>query len=149
MKAQDNNIKLVRKLFEFFNLNDPKKINACDDLLALNLQLHDPVVKGAKSGIQTYKEAELGYIQAFPNKKVTIDNIFSSEDQVAVHWTCVGTQEGPFEGHAPTNRRIKISGVSTYRISNAKINEIWQVWDYYGLLDQLGELQHTRTHTLR
>lgn len=144
--SNQENIKLVRRLFDFYNSIDPKKLNVCDELLAINLQLHDPALKSEKSGLQCFKDAELGYFKAFPHKKIVIDNVFAAEDQVCVRWTCSGTHEGPFEGRSATNRRFKISGISNYRITNNKISEIWQVWDHYGLLEQLGEIPSSVGH---
>lgn len=145
MSIQEN-IKLVRRLFDFYNLNDPKQLNVCDEILALNLQWHDPAGKSGKSGLQCLKDNEVNYIKAFPHKKATIDNIFAADDQVCVRWTCTAVQEGAYEGHAPTNRRIKVTGITTCRIANGKICEIWQVWDHYGLCEQLGVVTSAAAH---
>lgn len=135
------NINLVRKLFDFFNKNDINNLSGFDTVLSADVQLHDTAMKNAKSNLQAYKQAEKGYIEAFPNKVSKIDNVFAMEDQVVVRWTVTGTNKGQYQGNAPTNNDFKISGISIYRIANNKITEIWQVWDRYGLLEQLGIIQ--------
>ena len=139
MSAQ--NINLVRKLYDLYNKSDLNRLNAFDEILAPNLQLHDPAVSN-KSGPQALKQAETMYIKAFPNKINKIDNIFAADDLVVVRWTVAGTNKGEFQGNAPTNKEFKISGISIYRITSGKISEIWQIWDRYGLLEQLGEIHH-------
>lgn len=140
MASQDN-ISLVRKFFDYLNQNDPNKVNACDSLLAPNMQMHDPFQTSMKTPNQSVKQAESEYIRAFPNKKCKIDSIFSaSDDQVVVRWTCTGTHKGEFCGLSPTNKNFTISGISIYRISNNKIAEAWQVWDRFALFEQIGEL---------
>lgn len=140
MSSQEN-IKLVRKLFDLFNVNDLKRLNAFDELFAPNMKFHDPAVMHPKNGLSNVKELESDYIKAFPNKKTVIDNIMSAEDQVIVQWTSTGTYKGPFHGFDPNNKSFKISGISIYRIENNKIAEVWQSWDRYGLMEQIGELR--------
>jgi steroid delta-isomerase-like uncharacterized protein len=144
MTAQQN-ISLIRKLFDFYNKNDPNNLNIFDEILAPNLQFHDPAQPNTKNGLDTLKQAEKGYIKAFPNKKTSIDDIFATEDRVAVRWTSKGSQKGEFHGNAPTNQEFTISGISLYRISNNKITDIWQIWDRQGLMDQISKSQMAKT----
>lgn len=138
MSAQ--NINLVRKLFDLYNKNDIDRLNAIEEILAPNLQLHDPSIAN-KSGPQALLQAESCYIKAFPNKMTKIDQIFANEDQVVVRWITNGTHRGEYQGSGPTNKNFKISGISIYRISNGKISEIWQIWDRLGFLEQIGEIR--------
>lgn len=137
MSAQDN-IKVVRKLYDIYNKNDSKNLNALDEVIATNVQLHDPASPSAKSGLQSIKQIESSYINSFPNKSIKIDNIFGSDDYVAVKWTCKGTQKGEFRGFAPTNKAFTITGTSIYRVNDGKVTEIRQNWDRLGLLEQIG-----------
>ena len=143
MPSQDNT-SLVRKLFECYNKNNPNQLNCFEEVLTSDVKLHDPAVSNLKPGIQGIKQAENSYITAFPNRSATIDAILTSGDQVIVRWTATGTHKGKFHGMNPTNKDFKISGISIYRISRDKISEIWQVWDHFGLLSQLGELHYAQ-----
>lgn len=133
------NLNIVRKLFDIHNKNDASKLNAIDELIAPSAQFHDPSM--TKANLQAFKQAEMEYIKAFPNKKTKIDNIVAAEDQVIVRWTSTGTHKGNFHGNAPSNKEFKISGISIYKLSNNKIAEVWQIWDRLGLLEQLGEVR--------
>jgi steroid delta-isomerase-like uncharacterized protein len=136
--ASKDNISLVQKLFDCYKSNDTNKLNAFDELIATNVQFHDPAMQNTASGLQALKQAETNYIKAFPNKQTKVDAIFGIEDRVVVRWSCKGKHTGSFQGIAPTNKEFTISGISIYRIANNKITEVWQNWDHLGLLEQLG-----------
>lgn len=140
------NTGLIRKLFEIYNKNDSNNLKAFDEVLASNVQIHDPALPKGKSGIDVIKQVEKEYIKAFPNKKMSIEDIFAADDRVAVRWTASGIQKGEFHGNAPSNRECKTSGISLYHISNGKITEISQVWDLQGLLEQIGKKQFSHAH---
>lgn len=145
MSVQENTT-LVHKFFDYLNQNNPNDLKSFETILASNIQIHDPALSHPKTGIEYLKQLEIGYIKAFPNKKVVIDDIFASNDRVAVYWTVSGTHKGEFQGLAPGNRDFKISGISLYRISNGKITEITQNWDLHGLLQQIGKTQYAHAH---
>ena len=48
----------------------------------------------------------------FPDEKVTLSNIEVSGNNVFVNWTFTGTNNGEFNGMAPTGKKVEISGVS-------------------------------------
>lgn len=145
MPSQDN-LNVVRKLYDYYNKNDASHLNVFDEVLASNVQIHDSSLQGTKGDLQSHKQAEAGYIKAFPNKKTKIDSIFGSDDQVVVRCTTTATHKGQFQGISPTNKEIKITGISIYRVSNGKITEIWQNWDHLGLLEQIGEYHPAHAH---
>jgi steroid delta-isomerase-like uncharacterized protein len=136
--SSKENMKLVQKLYDCFNKNDIQQLNCLDNLLAQNVRFHDAATPTLTSGVQAVKQAESGYIKAFPNKSAKIDTMFGAEDRVVVRWTVSATHKGPFQGIAPTNKSFKISGITIYRVSDNKISEVWQSWDHLGLLEQLG-----------
>lgn len=133
------NINLVRRLFD--EVYTKGNFALLDELMAPNIKLYDPARPQHREGLQAFKEVERIYKQAFPTKKLKIDDIFASEDKVVARWTCQGTHKGELEGISPTNRDFKISGITIYRFTNGKIVEIWQTWDRLGLLEQLGEIE--------
>lgn len=107
MSAEDN-IKLVHKLFTLYNDHDLNHLDRYDEVLAANVQLHDPAAPDCPAGIKHVKQLETGYMKGFPNKKLKIDQIFATNDQVAVYWTCTGTHKGQYEDIPATNHEIKL-----------------------------------------
>lgn len=136
--SSKENIKIVQKLYDYFNRNDIQQLNFLDSMVSPSVQFHDSATPNLTSGLQAVKQAESSYIKAFPNKSAKIDTIFGVEDRVVVRWTVSATHKGQFQGIAPTNKSFKISGITIYRLANDKITEVWQNWDHLGLLEQLG-----------
>ena len=132
------NEKLTKQLFSevFSNGN----LDALDTLMSESVVLHDDSIQTTK-GLQHFKEFEKIYSTAFPDKKVTIDEIFCSGDNVIVRWTCKGTHKGQIFNQPPTNKPISVTGISIYTFKNGKIVEIHQHWNRLGLMEQVGIVQ--------
>lgn len=58
-------------------------------------------------------------------------------DRVVARWSFRGTQWDEVLGVAPTGRRVTVTGMIFFRISEGGISEYWGSWDRMGLLRQL------------
>ncbi len=56
--------------------------------------------------------AAQGFMTAFPDLKVTMDDLLDQGERVIYKWTLVGTNTGP----GGTGRRVRISGFEDWRI---------------------------------
>jgi predicted ester cyclase len=56
---------------------------------------------------------------------LTIHDIFSGGDKVAVRFAHGGTHRGELIGVPPSNRTVTIRGIEIYRLSDGKIAEYW------------------------
>ncbi len=134
--SETENVAAAKRLYEeVFTGGDIAVLNsiAIDDLV-----FHDPTMKEFRGGLQTFKEREAMFFNAFPDKKSTIDDLIPNGDKVVVRWTTTGTHQNELPGVAPTLKPINVSGISILRFDNGKIAEIWQYWDELALLNQLG-----------
>ena len=75
---------------------------------------------------------------AFPDLRFTLDDMIAERDEVVVHWTARGTQQGQFLGIAPTRKTASVTGTSIYRIKNQRMVEQFADWNLLTLLEQLG-----------
>jgi steroid delta-isomerase-like uncharacterized protein len=139
MPNSQPNIELVRRLFE--EVYSKGNVTMLRDFVTDKVKISDAAAPSAREGLESLKALESKYATAFPNKKVKIDDIFATDDRVAVRWTCQGTHKGTLDDISATNRPINISGITLYRFTNGKISEITQSWDRLGLLEQVGEVQ--------
>jgi predicted ester cyclase len=78
------------------------------------------------------------YRTAFPDMRLTIDDILAEGETVVARWSCRGTHKGDFNGIAPTGKQFNITGISIARFTNGKIFEGYVNWDALGLMQQLG-----------
>ena len=74
----------------------------------------------------------------FPDFRDTIDLQLAEGDLVATRATSSGTHTGPFQGIAPTGKRLSWTGIVIDRVQDGRIVESWAIWDMMGMLQQLG-----------
>jgi predicted ester cyclase len=114
------------------------RYEVADELVAAEARGHDPALPGPVLGPEGVKEAARGYRRAFPDLKVTVEQVIPNGDHVATRWTARGTHLGELFGIAPTGKETTVTGISIDRWANGKIAESWVNWNTLGLLQQLG-----------
>jgi steroid delta-isomerase-like uncharacterized protein len=75
---------------------------------------------------------------AFADFKWTVDEAVSQGGTVAMRTTFSGTMTGPFDGHLPNGRSMKVSFQLFGHIRNGRIYELWEEYDVEGMRRQLG-----------
>ena len=63
--------------------------------------------------------------KAFPDNHAELVDIIAEGDKVVVRTIATGTHLGEFQGIVPTNKKIRIEGISIFRLSEGKIQERW------------------------
>jgi predicted ester cyclase len=122
--AEDNKA-TIRRLFEEVWVGD---VAAADRFYAPGPQL---------DGL---KEFAAALYVAIPDWRVTIDDMVSEDDKVAVRWTGRGTHLGEWQGRPPTGRRVTTTGIDIERLADSKIVQEDGEVDMLGFLRQLGVL---------
>jgi steroid delta-isomerase-like uncharacterized protein len=92
----------------------------------------------ASTGLEPLKETIARSLNAFPDFRLTFEDEIAARDKVAARWTMTGTQKGELFGIPATGRQVRHSGMTFYRLSNAKIAELWFLADNLGMMQQLG-----------
>jgi steroid delta-isomerase-like uncharacterized protein len=95
---------------------------------------------GGGRGRAFYREAIAGWRRAFPDLRVSVDDVLAEGDRVAVRWTATGTHQGPLEGLPATGRAARIRGVTIFRFEGDLIAHEWTAFDRLDLMRQLGAL---------
>jgi predicted ester cyclase len=75
---------------------------------------------------------------AFPDLRLTIEEIGCSDDTVAARIAFRGTHHGEFRGLPPTNREVAFTSVEINRMVDGKVAEHWFEFDQGKLFEQLG-----------
>jgi steroid delta-isomerase-like uncharacterized protein len=77
---------------------------------------------------------------AFPDQRVTVDEVIGSGDKMACRITVTATHTGDHLGFAATGRTIRIPGMSVAHLRDGKLVEAWNMWDVFAMMQQLGIL---------
>ena len=132
---------IVRRLFE--EVWNKGNLSVADELFTPNYDHHDPSTPDFGRGPESEKKRATLYRTAFPDLRLTIEDIIAEGDAVMARWSCRGTHKGALGGIAPTGKQVTISGVSIARLSGGKMAEGWINWDALGLMQQLGVVPET------
>ena len=124
MSAQDNEA-LVRRFFE--EVWAKGNVAAVDEFMAADYLEHTEhaVPPGARPGRDSVKQRIALYYEAFPDWKVTIDDIFGRGDRVAYRWSASGTHLGQWAGLSPTGLHMTTGGITILRIAEGRFVEGW------------------------
>lgn len=145
-KVIQKNIQLVRCLFEKQASEDDTSLY--DQLFSHEVLLYGPASGQVIKGLAALKKIDQGYHRAYPGAQFEIETIFGIGDEVIVRWTCKAKYKEGYRGIRPKKKDFSIWGLSVYRITKGKIQEIRQYWDRLGILEQIGEL-HVRTDPVK
>jgi steroid delta-isomerase-like uncharacterized protein len=77
---------------------------------------------------------------AFPDGRVTIEDMIAEGDKVVTRYTSCGTHKGEFMGIPATGKKVALTGIVISRIAKGKIAEEWEEFDALGFMVQLGAI---------
>ncbi|HEY7546234.1 MAG TPA: ester cyclase [Blastocatellia bacterium] len=137
--TQEHNKSIViRAIDEIWNKGN---LAAVDELYDANCVRHDPSAPELATGPENLKQLAALYRTAFPDLRITIEDIIVEGDKVVTRWSSKGTHKGELQGIAPTGKVVTSSGISIALIANGKIVEERVSWDNFGLMKQLGAVE--------
>ncbi len=98
MSVEENKAKQRRVWEEIFNKGD---LSVVPELFAPNYVYHGPVGMEYK-GPEGFKQIVTMFRTAFPDMRVTTEDMVAEGDMVVSRWTGRGTHKGDYMGIAPT-----------------------------------------------
>ena len=135
--STEENKALIRRQVEVWNTGN---LDALDELMAADLIHHD-MPPGLAPGLDGFKQIISMHKMAFPDVRVTIEDMFAEGDKVVNRWTVSGTHQGEYMGIAPTGKKVTLTGISIHRMAGGKIVENWHRMDMLSVMRQLGVVQ--------
>ena len=114
-----------------------KNVAVWDEVCAADCVIHDPPPNDIR--LEEYQAGVSGgWLTAFPDWQLTIDDEIAVGDKVVQRLTGSGTHQSEFMGKSPTGKRVTGTAIAIYRIADGKIAEAWVNFDYLGIFQQLG-----------
>ncbi len=132
----ERNKRILQKGAESFN--DPSARSGWIDI-------HDPEVVAhglaAESLDRSGVEAFYSLLwSAFPDLRISVDDMVGEGDRVAWRLTVKGTHEGEFRGVSPTGVAVTFGAQYLFRFRDGAIVERWTNFDRLGVMVQLGAI---------
>ncbi len=112
---------------------------ALEELLAEDVVDHG-AIPGQSPGREGHKYQLALFRSAFPDLRVTSEDIFSEGDKVAYRWTGRGTHQGELLGIPATGNDVTFRGIDVLRIEGGKVVERWSEYNALEAMQQMGVL---------
>jgi steroid delta-isomerase-like uncharacterized protein len=136
MSTEENKAAERRLTEEVWNKHNP---GAVDEFVAPDVVEHNPIL-GVGPGREGFRQALEMLFSAFPDVKITLEDLIAEGDKVVERWTAHATQRGEFMGIPATNKEVTVAGIDIYRYADGKRVETWREWDTLGMMQQLGRV---------
>jgi steroid delta-isomerase-like uncharacterized protein len=116
-----------------------ENLDVADEILSPDFVWHGAFSPGEdQRGPEGTKQVASAVIGAFPDRRITHEDIIAEGDKVLIRWSMSGTHQGELMGIPATGRRVTVRGFDLFRIEGGKIVEMWQEADQLGMMQQLG-----------
>jgi predicted ester cyclase len=136
MSSPSNSLReVVQQLAETFNdqkIREQTYFDFYDD--SLTIYGFSPNLPANKTG---FKQFIYLLWKGFPDIKITFEELIVEGDKVAGRYYLTGTHKGEFMELQPTNKQLKVNGMTVFSFRNAKVVERWNLVDLMSLKEQL------------
>jgi predicted ester cyclase len=135
--SEENKQLLRRWMEEVWHQNRRETI---EELLDEKIVMHGLTDKTGKplDGISGFLDFHSDFRGAFPNIRVTVDEVIGEGDLIAGRCSVTGQHTGDSLGVAPTQASVEFNGIVMARIHDGKFVEVWNSFDFLKMNQQLG-----------
>src|SRR5829696_575700 len=137
--SEEENKAVIRRWIEAYNERD---LEAEADVLAPGYVAHVPAAPGplGLEGLEAWRQFTAPFTEAFPDLRLTVEDIAAEGDTVAARVAFHGTHRGEFQGIPPSDKEVAFSEITIDRVVDGKVEEHWFEMDLLGLMQQLGAI---------
>ncbi len=125
----------------FIRVWTPQGIDLIDDLAVPDIRVAYTHFPQPITGAEAFKSMLEQTFEYFPDMRITVEEVLASGDRAMLRWYYEAThQNGVLFGVLGGGQRVKVKGITRYRIRDGKVREEIGVVDNLGLMQQLGVL---------
>src|SRR2546429_2341415 len=100
----EQNKAVVRRIIEdHWNRKNPALVG---ELFATTVAIHTP--DGVLNGHDGARQLLSGYATAFPDYRLSTDDLLAEGDRVTYRWTFTGRHKGPLAGIAASGKKVNV-----------------------------------------
>jgi len=141
-KEERNKAVALRVFEEIFNQG---KFSVADEIYAPDFKNRG--LDGRYVDLKIDQDAVHDEKKAFPDLKMTVNNMVAEGDFVAVHWTFRGTHtHGGYADLPATGTKVSMTGITIWRIVDGKITDEWSSFNEMGAYAQI--IAHVKWYLL-
>jgi steroid delta-isomerase-like uncharacterized protein len=134
----EKNKEFIRRWFE--EVWNKGREEAIDEMFAADGLAHGLEGEEPIRGVAAFKPFFHKFRAAFPEIKVTVEDVLTEGDRVAARCSVRGLHRGDALGFAATNQPVEFDGMTIARIRDGKIVEAWNNFDFMKMFQQLNAL---------
>jgi steroid delta-isomerase-like uncharacterized protein len=112
--------------------------DTADELVHEEYLIHDRDLAAEMQGPELYKALASGTRDVFPDMTITVEDMVTAGEKIALRWTMTGTHQGTMFGVESTGRQVELTAIEINRFEDGKLIETWTQSDQLGLMHQLG-----------
>lgn len=112
-------------------------VDALDEAMVPEVRRFSPGGASDAGNLEELKQVVLDLRTAYPDMRITLDDMYSLENLAFGFWTFTGTNTGS-GAMPPTGASVRISGLTMLRFAGGKITEERAFFDNADWLTQLG-----------
>jgi steroid delta-isomerase-like uncharacterized protein len=125
-------ILLANKFAETLNSGN---VDLFDTFIAEEYINHNPFVA---PGLQGVKDFFAGWLVAFPDTVVTVEDALIAGNKMVGRYTYRATHQGPFLGIPATGKQITMRSIDIWRMQDGMFVEHWDELNLLEVMQQLG-----------
>jgi steroid delta-isomerase-like uncharacterized protein len=130
------NRELVHRWFE--EVWNKQSEDAIDQMFAPDGKAYGfPQADSVLIGPDKFKEIHRFFLSAFPDVRITIEDMICEDDRVAVTWVANMTHLGDTFGFAPTFEKVSLQGCSVLVVRNNQIQDGKNYMELEALINRL------------
>jgi steroid delta-isomerase-like uncharacterized protein len=123
---------IIRSVYDAVNARDLDRLDGLYD--------HEVTVNGSPSSPEHLKGACQGFLNAFDDLLMSVEQLIADGDWVATRVVGRGTHTSDLEGIPATGQPIEVAQHDLVRVEGGRIVEVWNLYDQFGILQQVGAI---------
>ncbi len=137
MQKEDNLDLIHRYVAEVWDSAHPADPEVIRRFLSPSFRRH-LLALGSPLDLEATIDRLQGLTTAFPDLKMTLEDLIVDDDKVAMRATLRATHMGEFLGIPPTGKQITVTIVDIFRVEQGQLVEGWGGFDVFDMLSQMG-----------
>jgi steroid delta-isomerase-like uncharacterized protein len=106
--------------------------------------IHHGFSSRIRPGVAGLRDHHTQILNAFPDVRLDVSDTVADGERVAYRFLFSGTHKGKYLGTPPTGKVVTAAGMHMYLFQNGVVVEVWQVFDTFGFLSQIGVIPRLR-----